>query len=215
MDITSFSRYDWAPLKLAELLPRAPLATVADIGAMSARMQAPTLAAGGRWQGFDLDPQSSDVERWNLDEPRPDLRVGVAMMLDVVEHLSNPWRAMQNVADVIASGGYLLLTTPNPGWSRNRLYNLYTGTLNGFTQSDLDLNHHVFTPWFHIVRRLLEDIGLELVSRIALDGRSLWPGRPFNHRYPLRLGVAAALKFIEHRDPTACGMSYGVVARKP
>jgi len=91
---------------------------------------------------------------------------------------------------------------------------LANGTPACFTQSDLDLNHHVFTPWPHIVERLLADCGLTVIRYDTLDGRTQWPRGPITLRYPVRFGLACVNKWIESRDRSACGMSYGIVARK-
>ena len=103
---------------------------------------------------------------------------------------------------------------PNPRWSRSRLFSVWSGTPTCFTQDDLDLNHHVFVPWQHVLERLLRDAGFQVAQYATLDGRTTWPGRPFNVRYPLRLALALAMQAIERRDPSACGLSYGLVVRK-
>jgi SAM-dependent methyltransferase len=210
------SRYDYAHQCLQELLPLAPSNIVIDIGAGGGEMRSLTEASGGKWQGFDLHPQSPEICFWDLDLPAPTEyeSAGIVILLDVVEHLNNPWLAVRHLVDILLPEGFLILTTPNPHWSRSRFYALAKGNLACFTQSDLDLNHHVFTPWPHIVEKLLKDTGFSIESYVTLDGPTRWPGRPYNLRYPLRCAFACLNKTIEKYDPTACGMSYGIVARK-
>lgn len=212
--VTNLGRYDWTAERLSELLREAPSRIVADIGSSNGRMRTAVETAGGEWRGFDIDPQDNAVERWDLNQPSPKLEAGTVLMLDVIEHLPNPWLALQHISNAMLPGAYIVITTPNPRWSRSRMHALAFGNLTCFTESDLKNNHHVFTPWPHILFRLLTDSGLTPVSMTMIEGRATWPGKPFTHRYLVRLGLAVMMKLIERRDITACGMSYGVIAKK-
>ena len=210
------SRYEWAPEQVRKLLPLSLTKIVADIGARDARLRTIIADIGGEWHGYDLKPATDIVIQWNIEQAANPLfpKPAVVLMLDVLEHLCNPWSAMQNVADYLLPDGHLILTTPNPLWSRSRMWALAHGTPTCFTQSDLDLNHHVFTSWPHIVERLLGDCGFTVIRCDTLDGWTKWPIGPITLRYPVRLALACANKWIESRDQAACGMSYGVVAKK-
>jgi SAM-dependent methyltransferase len=210
------SRYKWAEQCLQDLLPSAPASIVNDIGAGGGEMRPLVEGAGGKWQGFDLFPKSPDICPWNLDDPAPDncRSAGIILLLDVLEHLNNPWLAVHHLADTLLPGGFLILSVPNPHWSRSRYHALAKGNPICFTQLDLDMNHHVFTPWQHIVEHLLIETGFSIKHYVTLDGPTRLPGKPYNLRYPLRCAFALINLAIERQDPTACGMSYGVVARK-
>ena len=78
---------------------------------------------------------------------------------------------------------------------------------------DLDLNGHVFPVWPHVLEKILHDASFEVVEYVTLDGKAVWPGRPFSLRYPLRCLVALAMMAIEYFDRLSCGMSYGVAAK--
>ncbi len=210
------SRYEWIPSLLGPLLAASAARLVLDIGAGDGRMKATVENAGGTYRGFDLFPSRSEINRWDLDEA-PDHswpQAGGALLLDVIEHCNNPGLALRHIAGALLPGAFLVLTTPNPRWSRSRLFALASGDLACFTPSDLDLNHHVFTPWPHILEKLLGDAGFSVEQYATLEGKAKWPGAPFNLRYPVRLGVAMAMKTIERYDSSACGMSFGLVARK-
>jgi hypothetical protein len=60
---------------------------------------------------------------------------------------------------------------------------------------------------------MLDDAGFELEDYVTLDGKTSWPGRPIGLSYPLRGARALANMLIEGRDASACGMSFGLVAR--
>ncbi|MBE9174999.1 methyltransferase domain-containing protein [Synechocystis salina LEGE 06155] len=212
----AISRYQWAEVCLKKLLHQVNSPVVSDIGAGNGQMKSITESSGGVWQGFDLIPQKPEIHHWNLDFPMPShfQSPGIIIMLDVLEHLNNPWLGVQNLANTLLPDGYLILTMPNPKWSRSRFYNLASGYLACFTQSDLDLNHHVFTPWPHIIERLLEDIGFTIEDYVTLDGKTTLPRSPYNFRYPLRFAFSLMNIMLEKYDPTACGMSYGILAKK-
>lgn len=211
----SLDRYEYAARAVSAKAVPSETAAVFDIGAHDNRMRAAIEGAGYRWQGFDLRPAHPDVAVWDLAEPCP-LRcrpAAIVLLLDVIEHLANPGIALRHIRQVTEPGGELVLTAPNPRWSRSRIHALLYGNPACFTQADLDINGHVFTPWPHILFRLLGDAGWDVVEFATLDGPTTWPGPPFSPRYPLRLAHAAVNKAIEWFDASACGMSFGLRAR--
>ncbi|MEZ5312315.1 MAG: methyltransferase domain-containing protein [Thermoanaerobaculia bacterium] len=210
------SRYEFALSALRALLPRLPALVVLDVGAGAGLVAAGVESLGVEWRGFDSTPASSDVRRWSIDEPNPAgaACAGAVLILDVIEHLTNPGMAIKNLHSALLPGGYLVLTTPNPRWSRSRLHALVRGVPACFTESDLDLNGHVFTAWPHILARMLKDAGFELEEYVTLDGRTTLPRGPFSLRYPLRLLFSLCNMLIERLDSSACGMTYAVIARK-
>jgi SAM-dependent methyltransferase len=211
----AISRYQFASQTIQRLRAKIPSELCFDIGAGDGRMKEPIEAAGMSWWGFDLAPRSPGITAWDLSAPcpLPGARAGVVMLLDVIEHLVNPGIALRHIAETLEPDGWLIMTMPNPRWSRSRIHALLYGSPACFTQSDLDFNGHVFTPWPHILIRMLHDAGLHGEGHVTLDGRTAWPGRPLSIRYPLRCAHAVANMLIERVDPSACGMSYGLVAR--
>ena len=208
------SRYEFAAEMLRRLQGCSPSNIVFDIGTGTASLRETVEAEGWRWQGFDVSPVSAQITKWDLSSPCPAVeKADIGLLLDVLEHCRNPGLALGNIAATLRPAGWLVMTMPNPCWSRSRIHALLHGVPTCFTQSDLDHNGHVFTPWPHIVARLLADAGFDVVQYVTLDGWTVWPGRPISPRYPLRLLQAAANMLIERLDASACGMSYGLVAR--
>lgn len=166
------------------------------------------------WRGFDREPQQDDVTAWNLDYRCPEEGADAVALLDVLEHTFNPGLAMENISRSMKVGGRLIMTVPNPRWSASRVFALIFGWPSAFQYWDLDYNHHVFTPWQHIVYKLLTDCGFEVEDYVTLDRRT----RPFVHRlsakYPLQCLSDIGRVVIEAADPSSRGMSYGLVARK-
>jgi SAM-dependent methyltransferase len=209
------SRYEYA-LDVAQRtnLP-ATSRVVFDIGAGEGSMKQPLEAAAYRWVGFDLNPRGQTIHPWDLTFPCPTHGVtpSLILCLDVIEHLLNPGLALSNIARILQPNGQVIITTPNPRWSRSRMWALMYGDPVCFTQKDLELNGHVFPVWPHILEKVLHNTGFEIVEYVTLDGRTVWPGPPFSLRYPLRCLVALVLMAIEYFDPSSCGMTYGVVAK--
>src|SRR6185437_14222236 len=186
---------------------------VFDVGAGDGRMQQEANDAGLIWRGFDLDPQEPAIRRWDLSTPSTaEEKAGIVLMLDVIEHMVNPGLVLGNVAHAMKSDAILILTAPNPRWSRSRVHALLHGYPTCFTESDLDNNGHVFTPWPHVMLKLLADAGFAIEEYVTLDGKTVWPWPPSSLNYPLRLAHAAINKAIEWGDPSACGMSFGMLA---
>ena len=135
-------------------------------------------------------------------------------LLDVIEHLVNPGLALRHISDAMEQAGVLILTMPNPRWSGSRMHYLFRGTLSGFTQQDLDENHHVFTPWPHVLQKFLRDAGLEIEAYVTLDGVARPFARPGKLFVPARYVLNLLQMGIERFDRSACGMSYALIARK-
>jgi len=217
---SSLNRYEWAAKKIGEITGNGGKATTTalyDIGSRDNILKKYISPAGIDYKAFDLEPLDASAEKWDIEQPFPYAHqpAEVVTMLEIIEHLRNPWLCMKNVFDTMAPGGLLILTTPSPAWSTSRINLLKSGYLTCFTPSDLELNHHVFTAWPHIVERLLKDIGFEIIEYSTLDGKTTLFGKGLG-------GVSAPFKFvsrlvkkrIESRDATSCGMSYGIIAKK-
>lgn len=209
-------RYQHAAAVVSKLCERIDPRSVYDIGAGKLPMKRAVEEAGLRYTGFDIAPAEPGVVRWDLNEPCPldGAQAGLVLLLEVTEHLLNLGLAMRHIGDVIVPGGYLLLTTPNPRWSRSRLHALVTGFPSCFTQSDLDLNGHVFPVWPHVMEHVLTGAGFVIEDYNLLKAPTAWPPFSLSLHYPLRLGHTIANKLIEARDPSAAGYAYAVLARK-
>ena len=209
------NRYQYARLFVERMKEKSAFRVVFDLGAGQCEMRAAVEAVGYKWLGFDLHPANPDVVRWDLADPCPieDARADVVLMLDVIEHLLNPGIALRNVARALRPNGWLLLTMPNPRWSRSRTHHLLFGNLACFTEHDLKWNHHVFTPWRHIVEKVLNDAHFEIDEYVTLDGKTRWPKRSLSLSLPLLWIEAIGRMMLEWHDPSACGLSYGLVAR--
>ena len=214
--VLALGRNDFAAQIVRQLEPSLRPRVVYDIGAGNGSMRVPVEAVGLEWRGFDLAPGNELISSWSLDDSCPAgvQGAGMVLLLEVIEHLRNPGAGLRHVAEVLPAGGRLLISTPNPRWSRSRLHAVRTGFLACFTQADLDENSHVFPVWPHILERMLKESGFFVEHYYTLDGATSWPRGTVNLRYPLRVLHAALNKWIERRDPSACGMAYAFLARR-
>jgi SAM-dependent methyltransferase len=211
------SRFAWAIQTLKQLkLGNPRIQTVFDIGSGNESLRGEIGKMGLDYRSFDLFPQNENVRQWNIEERFPHQGTAdVALCLEIVEHLNNPWLGMGNVGAVIRPGGFLIMSTPNPSWSESRLHLLSAGVLGMFTEEDLSLNHHVFTPWQHIIRSLLLDNGFENIHFHALGKATSVFAQPlWGLKLPLRVGFRLIKKLIENLDSSAVGALYGVQAQK-
>jgi 2-polyprenyl-3-methyl-5-hydroxy-6-metoxy-1,4-benzoquinol methylase len=208
---TYLNRGLFADTMLDKYFHLAPNKVVSDIGAGFGHMASKIESIGGTWQPFDYYKKMDQSIIWDLNHsyPKETSKAGTVIFLEVLEHLANPLLGIGHLAEHMEQGGYLILTTPNPQTSQSRINLLLKGVLYAFQPKHLK-EHHVFTPWEHIVRFFLEQHGLEVIEYAIVD---------IQYQREKKQGIKAKLlsmvcNYIEKRDPKAAGMSYGMVARK-
>ena len=196
---------------LDKYFAKSPNVIISDIGAGFGHMKDKIEGLGAKWQPFDYYKKMDCSIEWDLNNPAPENveKAGIAIFLEVLEHLPNPLLSIQNIANHIEKDGYLILTTPNPQSSKNTVNLFLKGTLYAFQKKHLD-EYHVFTPWEHIVIHFLESSGFEVLEYALVDTAYI-KDRPINLKGWLKSKIE---RFIEKRNPKAKGMSYGLVAKK-
>ena len=188
-----------------------PNTIISDIGSGFGHMQNKIESLGAIWQPFDYVRKIEKAIIWDLNKPCPieAKNAGTVIFLEVLEHLGNPQLGLQNITKHIEVGGILILSTPNPSSSQNTVNLFLTGRLFSFQEKHL-IEHHVFTPWEHIVRFFLEECGFEILEYASID-ISNSQNRNSNIKDIFKRKMET---IIEKRNPKAIGMSYGIVARK-
>jgi SAM-dependent methyltransferase len=166
------SRYQFALYCLRDLKAELPSNVVFDIGPGNSTMRY-LQQFGFVWRGFDQTAWG-DVLKWDLIDPCPmaENSAGAVILLDVIEHCTNPGLALKNIAAALKNEGRLILTTPNPRWSGSRIHHAVFGTLSDFTRNDLDDNHHVLPIWPHVLEKMLDEAEMVVDDYVTLDGKT-------------------------------------------
>ena len=208
---TYFGRKVFASEMLDKYFSQVPNNVISDIGAGYGNMKGAIEELGAIWQPFDYYKKMDFSVIWDLNNPCPVgfKKPGVVLFLEVLEHLANPLLGIQHIAEHMEKDGILILTTPNPQSSKNRLNLLLKGSLYAFQEKHL-LEHHVFTPWEHIVKFYLETSGFEILEYAIVD-TAYMNQKPSSLKGYLKYYIE---RFIEYKCEKAQGMSYGIVARK-
>jgi SAM-dependent methyltransferase len=213
----SGNRFEFVVECLSAWIPGRETMKIIDVGAGGSEMTALLASKNllGDLEQYDKLPRSTAVRKCDIErDTLPTDYADVVLLIECLEHLWNPGKSVETIAATLKTGGKLILTTPNPAWSKSRIRFLVHDTISCFTDHDLACNHHVFTPWVHVVKRLMEIHGLAVERHVTLESRLKLPNRPLSLSYPFRLLGWTAAKLIEAREPAAMGMSYALVATK-
>jgi 2-polyprenyl-3-methyl-5-hydroxy-6-metoxy-1,4-benzoquinol methylase len=143
------------------------------------------LAAGtGAWLarlrdgGYrDLSAVELNVAGFHFDgvTPRPidlntefagafDAPFGLVTAVEIIEHLDAPRHFVRNVRDVLAPGGYFLLTTPNVAHWVGRVRFAMSGSLRHFRINDYHYQRHISPITDVQMRLMLEEVGFDVVE---------------------------------------------------
>tara|TARA_R100000935_G_C2838765_1_gene169769 strand:- start:590 stop:1261 length:672 start_codon:yes stop_codon:yes gene_type:complete len=177
------NRGDWAQLKLEEVLTELPNLVVSDIGAGFGWFGDIVKKNGLELQSFDQVRKNSNVIIWDLNYPAPPLikSPGFIVMLEVIEHLSNPELSIKNISNHIAEDGYIVMSSPNPFYSKNKFEFLFKNRFYAFQKKHL-IEHHVFLPLPHVVKFYMKNYGFELIEYAVL-GKNDLPKMEFKLNY--------------------------------
>jgi SAM-dependent methyltransferase len=108
-------------------------------------------------------------------------RFEVVTCIEVIEHLENPRNLLRGARRVLASGGMLLVTTPNIESTAGRLRFLWTGELRHFGRDPVFNEPTHITPIHTLMfERALEEVGLRVLEHgyeESLASGSRWPFR--------------------------------------
>lgn len=111
---------------------------VLEIGVNPGQFTEMLVQAGYAVSGTDLFPEHRaevwqrlgvEVRRWNIDNeapPYPAASFDIIVFSEVIEHLANPpLEALETFAQLLAPGGYLVISTPNQFYVKSRLRTLF------------------------------------------------------------------------------------------
>lgn len=201
----NLDRGQWAELKLIEVLNKLPNNVVSDIGAGFGWFKPILDKHKLEWQAFDYVRKIDEAIMWDLNDPAPSsvLKPGFIVLLEVLEHLSNPELGIRNIANHIETGGYMVLSTPNPLSAQSKVTLLLKNNLYAFQPKHL-IEHHVFVPLPHIVKFYLKNNGFEIIEQ-AVVGNISFPKFVFKFNYVKSLIYYLILKIVALLEPSSIG----------
>jgi SAM-dependent methyltransferase len=122
-----------------------PGAAVLDIGARDGGLRR-YLPADVRYQGIDIAPEFArpDVLIQDISKgiPFPDATYDFAFIIEVLEHVPNPFGTLSEIHRVLRPNGVLIVSVPNPYHFKEILWNLFRipdrqGHLYGWTRQTM------------------------------------------------------------------------------
>lgn len=177
------NRGQYALSKLTDYFSLLPNDIVSDIGAGWGWLGLDILKLGLIWQPFDNIKKIDESRLWDLNNPCPkeSKKAGFVILLEVLEHLSNPELGVRNIAEHMELDGLAVISTPNPHFVKSKWSYLLNNQLYAFQPKHLR-EHHVYVPLPHIVVFHLENSGFELVE-FAILGKLKRPRVNFSLRF--------------------------------
>ena len=168
----------------------APAARILDIGAAQGNFSLRLAEMGFEVTWNDLRGELADYVRlkhehgtlhfaagnaFDLQFPQP---FDAVLITEIIEHVAHPDLFLARVAQLLKPGGYIVMTTPNGGYFRNRLPrfsdcpdpSVYEGR-----QFQPDADGHIFLLHYDEVRQLAGKAGLA-VDKLQLFTNSLTNG---------------------------------------
>jgi 2-polyprenyl-3-methyl-5-hydroxy-6-metoxy-1,4-benzoquinol methylase len=84
--------------------------------------------------------------------------------MEIIEHLQNPWKYIEDCTKILDKGGLIVFSTPNISNFVSRMRFLMRGTLIAFEKNDFAHGH--ITPLSYIqLENLFSSFGLEIVAK--------------------------------------------------
>jgi 2-polyprenyl-3-methyl-5-hydroxy-6-metoxy-1,4-benzoquinol methylase len=92
------------------------------------------------------------------------VKYDVILALEIIEHLHNPWKYLDDCLKLLKNGGIIVLTTPNISNFISRLRFLMRGSLLAFEKTDLKHGH--ITPLSFVqIENMCDHFKLEILEK--------------------------------------------------
>jgi SAM-dependent methyltransferase len=87
----------------------------------------------------------------------------VAIGMEVIEHVHNPWEYVGFLSTLVRKGGYILITTPNIESSMSKLHFLFTGKHLHFDDYDFIESGHINPITFSELKIIADYMKLDII----------------------------------------------------
>jgi 2-polyprenyl-3-methyl-5-hydroxy-6-metoxy-1,4-benzoquinol methylase len=127
-----------------------PSSTVLDFGCGEGAFSQRLIDAGMIVDGVDINTAQTKAEhrnRFELDLNTADItsiikeKYDVVVAMEILEHIHNPWKYLNDCKSVLKEGGIIVLSTPNISAFPSRLRFFMRGTLIAYEKTDLAHGH--------------------------------------------------------------------------
>ncbi|MFH1678530.1 MAG: class I SAM-dependent methyltransferase [Candidatus Omnitrophota bacterium] len=180
----SYKGINYLHNKVIEILEGEPRVRLLDLGAGGGN-----LTKQAKDKGFDVVALDADEGRFQykneIDFRKGDLTQGLpfedgsfdcVVMLEVIEHLKDPYFVLREINRILKKDGFLLLSTPNILNLKSRVRFLFEGTYDYFREPPLELavspkhrffDIHVFAYKYPELEYILFDAGFSIDNIFA------------------------------------------------
>ena len=213
--------HEYAAERLAAALPPAPGVRVLELGAGGGAMSLRLADHGYAVTASDLfednfTPRGAiPFHALDLNQPfaaRVEGRFDAVVALELVEHLENPHQFLRECRQLLAPGGWLLLSTPNIANPMSQAMFLRHGHHQWFSDDDYRAQGHI-TPLAPIVlRRAAAEAGLACEWEGSVSDPQRMHGGRRNRRMRWLARLLAACSTL---PPTLRGEVYVALFRAP
>lgn len=144
-----------------------------------------------------------DLNRWDFETNVVVAgRYGLAMAVEIIEHLENPWQFLRQLNRMLESGGYCVVTSPNNQDEASRVDYLAYGELPWFKLDGLHITGHISPMSLQHFYLMIQDACFELVSyhaygRVPTPAMN-WKGRIVRHVMRQRIMRPPGLEHTIH-----------------
>jgi|SRR5262249_10799508 len=149
-------------------LPQSP--SVADLGAGAGAFSRRLIDAGLAVTAVEFNRQrfkaGADCYSYDLNtdfSTKLLKRFDLVVAVEVIEHLANPRHFIDNCLDLVHTGGYILITSPNAESWISRIIFLRRGRFLWFDESDYEQYGHITPIFTWQIEQICRELGAHLL----------------------------------------------------
>jgi SAM-dependent methyltransferase len=148
-------------------------ATVLDFGCGEGAFSQRLIDAGMIVDGVDINTSQTKAahrKRYELDLNTADVsklvdqKYDVVVAMEILEHIHNPWKYLNDCKSVLKDGGIIILSTPNISSFPSRLRFFMRGTLIAYEKTDL-IHGHITPLSFVQLENMFNNFDLKILEK--------------------------------------------------
>lgn len=159
-----------------------------------------------------VDVDFDDVEQVETFRRCNHEKYDVAVGMEVIEHVEDPWSYCRLLLSMVKPGGIVLITTPNPGSILSRVEFLTTGLFLHFDMAGYHWSGHINPVTFHEFELIAKGTEAEI---LLLESVCSHPWIIVSKRVSTTLKTIFASLFRPFTGPRARGDIICLILKKP